>query len=145
MKNKPNKSIDFKQFFTLYGIRFLISLTFSIGLFLLIYFLNISGSYLVSALNAATINFILMLAICFFSIATRSGFFDIFAYSAIRFKAHLNPHSKEDQAFYGVYDYTKSKEIKRIDSKYFYLIYLSIAIIYLILTIILYVIYRINV
>ena len=144
MKNKSKKYFDFKRFFSLYLSRFLIALIFTLALFITIVVINLAGNYLVSSLNASFISFVLMLAASFFSIATRSGIFDIFAYSAIRFSAHLRPHKNDDQAFYGVYDYTKSKEVKRLDSKYFYLIYLTLAGIYLVVTIILYIVYRVN-
>ena len=124
MKLKTRREIDFKRFFSLYLSRFLIALILTIALLITIVLLNLTGDYLVSSLNASFIDFVLMLAAAFFSVATRKGFFDIFAYSAIRFGAHLRPNKKDDEAFYGVYDYTKTKEIKRLDSKYFYIIYL---------------------
>ena len=144
MENKSKKYFDFKRFFSLYLSRFLIALILTTALLITIVLLNLTGDYLVSSLNASSIDFVLMLAAAFFSVATRKGFFDIFAYSAIRFGAHLRPNKKDDEAFYGVYDYTKTKEIKRLDSKYFYIIYLVLAGIYLVVTIILYIIYRMN-
>lgn len=144
MKLKTRREIDFKRFFSLYLSRFLIALVLTIALLISIVLLNLAGDYLVSSLNASFIDFVLMLAVAFFSVATRNGFFDIFAYSAIRFGAHLRPNKKDDEAFYGVYDYTKTKETKRLDSKYFYIIYLVLAGIYLVITIILYIIYRMN-
>lgn len=143
MKNEKESKLTFKQFFVLYGIRFLVAFAFTCVLFLIIVLLNLNGNYLVSSLNVSFVNFVLMIALAFFSFATNAGFFDIATYSLIRFSAHFRSNKKEEKMFYGVYDYTKSKEIKRLDSKYFYLIYLVVAGIYLILTIILYICYRV--
>lgn len=145
MKINLFRNITFRQFFSLYLLRFLIALGITIIILIFIVTFNTSGNYLISSLNASFINLVLMIAASFFSVATRFGFFDIFAYSGIHFIARFQSKDKrEGKTFNGVYEYTKSKEAKRLDNKYVYLSYLFVGLIYLILTIILYIIYRAN-
>lgn len=144
MKIKVVREFDFKTFFFQYGIRFLIAFAVDLLIFLIITLCNLFDSFFMSALNGAFISLCLMLFVAFFSFATNVGFFDIFAYSTIRFLSHIPFLNKDSNAFNGVYEYTKSKEERRSENKKNYLIYLIISSIYLILTIILYIIYRVN-
>ena len=133
---------DFRRFFFLYGIRFLIAFFVALLIFILIFVLT--GPSLLSATNGAFYSLVIMLIAAFGSYATNAGFFDIVAYSGLRFLKRFTKSDKIHADFYGTYDYTKSKETVRRESKKVFLVYLIVALLYLILTLILYLIYKLN-
>ena len=86
---------DFKQFITIYGPKFLISLVLSLIIFLSIYLS--SDRLLINACDALFYGFVFSFAIGVFSWITNLGFFDIFAYSGIRFWSFLTDYKNKEK------------------------------------------------
>lgn len=132
---------DFKRFFNLYGTKFLSSLALSIIIFLSIFLT--SDRLLINACDALFYSFAFCFASGALSWITNLGFFDIFAYCGIRLKAFITDYKdKEKSDFYGVYDYTKSKELKRKDTRFVCLSYFVASLFFLIPFIITYVVFK---
>jgi len=140
-KQNLRKKVDFRGFLVQYGPKFLLSLLVGLTAFLLIYFLN--GQTLLAAVDGAFYAFLFPLVAGAFSFITNKGFFDIFAYNGLKIGYFFSPKRYERvDAFNGTYDYTKSRVEKRKINRFVYLSYLSAAILWLIATIVLYIIYR---
>lgn len=124
----------------LYGVKLIVSILVSTALFLSIY---ISRQMTVmAALDGCFYASIVMFVAAIMSIVTNQGFFDIFAYNGLKIKYYFNPKAKREQnEFFGTYEYTKSKEEKRKNYRFCYVVYLIVGGIYLIPTISLYIVY----
>ena len=135
---------DLKEFITLYGTKFLTSLSLSLIIFLSI-FLS-SDRLLINACDALFYGFVFSFAIGAFSWITNLGFFDIFAYNGIRFWSFLTDYkNREKYDFKGTYDYTKSKELKRKDTRFVCLSYFIASLFFLIPFIVTYILFNVNV
>lgn len=135
---------DFKRFINLYGTKFLTSLVLSLIIFLSIFLT--SDRLLLNAVDALFYGFVFSFALGAFSWITNLGFFDIFAYNGIRFWAFLTDYKeKEKYEYKGTYDYTKSKELKRRETRFVCLSYLVASLFFLIPFIVTYIIFKINI
>lgn len=133
----------FKDFIILYGIRFIVSLIISLVIFILIYIIK-GETYLLSAIDATFIGFIVSFTLGTFSIITNLGFFDIFAYNVIRFINFIKGYKNIKEEYNGTYEYSKSKEFKRKNNRKVFLSYYLASLFFLIPCVILFIIYKIN-
>lgn len=130
--------MEFADFFKKYGLRFLISTVVGVSFFL-IYYLVINNT-IVGACDGLFISGAVIFAVGTLSIITNLGFFDIFAFSALKMFSHLNSGRNEAIAkMNGRYDYTKTKEEKRKDNRYVFVSYYISSILFLIPAIIIFI------
>lgn len=135
---------DFKRFISLYGPKFFTSLALSLIVFLSIYLS--SDRLLINACDALFYAFVFSFAIGAFSWITNLGFFDIFAYNGIRLWAFITDYKDREKFKYqGTYDYTKSKELKRKETRFVCLSYFIASLFFLIPFIITYILFKVNV
>lgn len=138
---KNEKKVDFKAFFLTYGPKFIGTILVGCAIFLLIFFLN--NKTLISALDGAFYASVFGLILGLFSFITNKGFFDIFAYNGVKLMHLFSPKRYEKvEGFNGTYDYTKSHEEKRKSTKFVCLSYFLGALIWLLVAVILYIIYK---
>ena len=102
---------------------------------------EIKEETIVAALDGLFYAFVISFVTGAFSWITNLGFFDIFAYNAIRLKEYWFKNIEKSH-FYGTYDYTKSKKDKRDAQKFIPLSYIASSFIFLIGTIVVYIIYK---
>ena len=121
--------------------KFLIVLALCAIIFILIY--KLRGENIVSALDGLFYAFMISFIIGLLSIINNFGFFDIFAYNAIRLKEKFL-RNKEKSMFYGTYDYTKSKEAKRMANRFGSIAYFLFSLLFLIPLIILFIIFNMS-
>ena len=141
MEKKEETGFLFKRIAILYLPKFAIGLV--IATLICILYLSLKGYELVNGVDACFYSSIVMIGVALLSFITNKGFFDIFAYNGLKIKYYFNPKAKkEENPFFGTYEYTKSKTSKRDNNKYVFLSYLVVGILYLIPTIILYIIYK---
>ena len=134
----------FKEFFNVYGIKFISSTLLSLIIFLSVFF---SGNILlISAVDGLFYGFVLGAGAGIMSFITNLGFFDVFAYSFIRFRNYvLDYKDKEKYNYDGTYDYSKSKELKRRNTRFVCLSYFASSLLFLIPCIITFIIFKINI
>lgn len=133
MENEKKK-INWKAHLITGGITFVIG----VGIFLLAFFLNHKG--LVGANNGAIIAAVCLLGIGGLMWVASFGFFDIFAYGFKQFGATL--FSKKPGQYNDFPGYREDKRISREKSPKLYLTILIVGAIFLVLSIVLFVIYK---
>lgn len=138
-KKKKTSNFNFKSFYEIYITRFLLIFAISF-IFFIVYFV-MKEETIIAALDGLFYAFVISFAAGAFSWLTNLGFFDIFAYNAIRLKEYWFKNIEKSH-FYGTYDYTKSKKDKRDVQKFIPLSYIASSFIFLIGTIIVYIIYK---
>lgn len=133
----------FKEFFNLYGIKFLISFVLSLAIFLVIFLTG--NMILLSAVDGLFYAFTFSFVIGVFSFVTNLGFFDIFAYNWLRFKGYITNYKNKENEFNGTYEYTKSKELKRKNTRLCCLSYFASSFIFLVPCVITYIIFKVSI
>ncbi len=136
--------MEFADFFKKYGIRFLVSLAVGVIIFL-IYYLRINNS-LVGSCDGLFIGGMICFAAGTLSIVTNLEFFDIFAFSFLKIASHIFKNKMKNIAqMNGRYEYTKSKEAARKDSRFVFLSYYASSILLLIPALIIFIYIKISI
>lgn len=118
MKKKENLENEYlnyklKDFFFKYGLRFIIIT--AISLVILITYVSIKLFSPISFVDGLFIGGLVGVLVSGCSFVTNHGFFDIFAYNAIRFINFVKQYKEKN--YYGTYEYTKAKEPKRKEAR----------------------------
>ena len=136
--------MEFADFFKKYVLKFLISTVVGVTFFL-IYYLVINNT-IVGACDALFISGAVIFAVGTLSIITNLGFFDIFAYSALKVYSHITRGKNEALAkMNGRYEYTKLKEQKRRDNRYVFVSYYISSILFLIAAVVIFIYIKISI
>lgn len=136
--------MEFADFFKKYCIRFLASLAVGVAFFL-VYYLVINKT-IVGSCDGLFIAGMICFAAGTFSIITNLEFFDIFAYSFLKFFAHIAKEKLKNIAkMNGRYEYSKSKEEQRKDNRFVFLSYYASSILLLIPALIIFIYIKISI
>lgn len=135
-ENLENKYLNYKlkDFFFKYGLRFIIITL--IGVMVFISYAWIKSFSLISFVDGLFVAGLIGVLVSGCSFVTNHGFFDIFAYNAIRFINFVKQYKEKN--YYGTYEYTKAKESKRKETRLIPLSYLISGCFFLLVSLIIY-------
>lgn len=131
------QTIDIKEFFFKYMLRFLIASVISISIFLIIIFVQKDDEGLITYLgisNGLLIGGVSSLVLGLFSFITNLGFFDFISYNGSRLRSLMQKY--EGVNYHGVYEYTEAKKEKRKKNRFVCIPYLIVGIVLIIAAII---------